>query len=226
MLKRVLLGFLKAGLILVITCGNIYSIGSSISLEGKDPEATNELVKKSLEKIGAGYTAIEETNGFAYHYEDTFFTPYNFNIYIGSFETGRTLIRVDSSNRMSYALNDIFLQENGQGPFPKKYGTKSWLLGDMLNLVSPAFGHLYANYDSPFARDTAWVKTFYHIGLDLIFLWVGGKTFFTHGFDPTGRGLVATGILMGGYRLATLGPIHMQMVAQNRLVEMKYSFRF
>ncbi len=200
--------------------------GSVIDMPRKSPEEAAEQVKLSLKKIGAAYKENDETNGFSYRYDTLWYSPYSFSVYVGSFQEGKTVVRVDSSANMEKAIADVIYQDAELGTFEKTYGGKSWLLGDTLTIISPFFGYLYGNIDSPFAARNYGFKSLLYLGIDAFLLWVGGKTFFTHGFDPFDRGLLWTGILMGSYRLVVLPGFHMGYVAQDRLVNLKYTFRF
>jgi len=205
---------------------NAGAIPAAIDIVGKNPQQAKELIENTFKKIGAGFVEEEETEGFAYRYKDTFFTPYDYNLYIGTYATGKTLVRIDTDNRLSYALGDVILQENGHKPFKNKYTEKSVLLGDTLTFIMPTMGLIYTNYNSPLAYQSIIVRSMVYVVIDAFLLWVGSKTFFTHDIDVFGRGLVATSILLGSHRLYHLIPHHMQLVVHNRLVSLGYTFRF
>lgn len=204
----------------------ILAMGAVADMPRHSPEEALERVKFSLRKIGATYRENEETEGFHYRLDSTFFSPFDFQIYIGSFAPQKTIIRVDSSRGMEKALCDVIVQDAELAKFDKRYGRKFWFVGDTLTLASPFLGYLYTQIDSPFASRNFYWKSLLFLGGDLLLLWIGGKTFFTHGFDPLRRGKVATAILLGGYRLAFLPGFHLRFVAQDRLVSLNYAFRY
>ncbi len=204
----------------------IFPMGASIELKDKNPEAAKAIVEGSLKKLGSSFKYKEDTEGFDYYLTNTFFNVYTYDIYISSYDQKNTVVRVDAPNRMSFALADVIEQQEKITNYPHKYGEKSLLLGDATTLISPGLGYIYANSKSPFARENIWFIPIVHFGVDALLFWFGSGTFFTHKFDPFGEGAIATATLMGTYRLAFLTKYHMQMVAQNRMVRLGYTFRF
>lgn len=205
---------------------NVHGVGASLLYKNEPPAQGLKKVEANLKKLNSGYNKDNDTEGFDYHLTNSFFSPFTFDIYIGPFNKNNTIVRIDAPDRMGYALADAFAQENGDKSFTKVYPKKWVIFGDLLTLISPGFGHMYSSMNSPFTAPDSFLTSLMYLGIDGILLWVGGKTFFTHGFDPFDRGIIATSIMMGSYRLYYLGKFHMRMVAQNRLVELGYKFRF
>jgi len=205
---------------------SLLSTGASFELSGQKPSHVKSKIIDILKKVGSSSYEDQETKGFAYRLKSPIFNILSFDIFIGTYATNRTIVRVDSYDRMSYVLADVILQEMGHKPFKNKYGTKSVFLADFLTILTPSFGHFYANIFTPISSSNFWLKSLMYLGIDGILLWVGGKTFFTHGFDPFKRGLISTSILLGGHRLIQLFPIHMQVSSHNRFVNLGYTFRF
>lgn len=201
-------------------------VAAVAELPRHSPEEALEQVKWSLRKIGSKFVENEETEGFQYRLDSTLWTPFSYSVYIGSFTPKKTIVRIDSRAGMEKALCDVILQDAEIAQFEKSYGKKYWFIGDSITLISPFFGYLYTQVNSPFQTRGFFLKSLLFLGGDLLLLWIGGKTFFTHGFDPLNRGKVATAILLGAYRFAFLPLFHFRFVAQDRLVELNYRFRF
>lgn len=204
----------------------IPAAGATIELADKKPEEAKEIVGKCLGNLKSGYKEKEDTEGFHYHLANTFFNVYKYDIYITTYDQKNSIVRIDAPARMSYALGNVFEQYDKRGKFEKKYPQKSVLLGDITTVISPGLGYIYTNINSPFARDNIWFPPIIHFMGDAILFWFGSRTFFTHNFDPTGEGAIATAILMGSYRLYFLTKHHIQLVAQNRMVKLGYTFRY
>ena len=214
-------------LLFLLTSLRLYAVGAAIDVSNQTPEQAKDFVKKTLTKIQASHYEDDDTEGFKYRLNTSWYSPYSFDVFIGTYgDDHKTLVRIDAPNRMGFALGDVLMQENGSKPFAKKYGTKSAILGDTLTLISPTIGYLYVNSYTPFAPKSLWLRPLIYTGIDLLFFWMGAKTFFTHGFDPFDRGKIATAVLLGAFRLWAIIPHHLQIVAHNRMVSLGYSFRF
>jgi len=185
------------------------------------------------------YVSSTETKGFRYHFSSVFFDSFSFDIYIDGTNkkidakskiTNTSMIYIESSNRLSFALGDIIRQESGDKRLikglNKTYNTKSVILGDLLTLLSPSVGYLYANSSSPNARRSPYVVSLVYLGIDGLLFLLGSTTFFTDPFDPTGKGLIPTVALLATHRLVQFMPIHFQLSAHNKIVSMGYKFRF
>ena len=207
----------------------LWASSKSVDIANKKPAETKKVVIKTLNKLDIKYKELEETNGFSYRLQDGFFTPFNFDIFIGSYgNKNNSVITIDTRKRLSYALVDAIEQDNGATKgFDKVYGTKSILLANVLNLITPAAGILYTNLGSPLSRrSSAYFDAAIYFGVDLLLFWLGSKTFFKHNIDPLGHGKVATALLMGGHRLFHMYGLTVQIMQQNRLVNVGYKFRF
>lgn len=210
----------------LITNHFLFASGASVELSGKNSEEAKKIVEKSLEHLGSGYKYQEDTEGFDYHLSNTYFNFYKYDIYITSYDQQNSIIRIDAPGKMSYALGNVFEQHEKPGTFPQKYPQKNLLVADITTMISPGLGYIYTNINSPFARENIWFPPIIHFGVDAILFWFGSRTFFTHNYDPTGEGLIATSILMGSYRLFFLTRHHIQIAAQNRMVKLGYTFRY
>lgn len=230
----------KIILILSVACFSpIFSVNAA-SQDYPDipPEKMNELVLQTFKKIGSNYISLENTTGFNYRYKNPLFNLYGFDLYIGDYGKG-SLIRIESLDKTNLSLQDIFMREsfsfgkkNTQTPeqisklFPYSHHKKSLFLGYLLTLTLPAAGSLYTNLDSAFSSQGSWLYSLLYLGIDGLLLWTGGTTFFTHSFDPFQSGLASTLILMGSYRVGHLIFNHISITANNRLVQLGYTFQF
>jgi len=192
---------------------------------GKTPAQVNEIILKTLDKLGSGHTAQEQTNGFLFRYTNPFFNIYPFDIFIGEYNDG-TMVRIESIDNTNNALLSVFATEAYGTKFNITHNAKSVILGDLLTVVLPAAGHLYSTIDSPFNSSLSWLFSLLYLGIDGGLLWMGGTSFFTHSFDPFHTGLVATLSLMGTYRVAHLLFNHLSITGHNRMIELGYTFQF
>ncbi len=198
---------------------------ASESISGLKSEDAKETVESTLQKLDSSYTEVDNTDGFAYRLRSKPFSPFMYNIYISPYKSG-TMIHVESPSRMADGMIDIILQENKAGPFENSYKSKSHLLGFALTWISPSLGTVYANTQTPFAKNNLAAHAFAYLGVDAVLLGLGGSGFFKHKFDPTGEGLTETLILLGIHRLVHSYPVHMKIAAQNKAVELGFSFRY
>lgn len=213
---------------LLLPLVELNAIGAALDFPEHNVEQADTISRNALEKLDMSYEKEDETSGFDIKYSASWawYYPSGFDLMIGKYGRDNTIVRVDAPNRISYAIIDILAQDSRQVEYEHTYDGKSVLFGDFLSLLSPGFGYLYANTSTPFGPKDVFMNTFMQLALDGFLLWVGGKTFFTHGFDPLERGRVATAILMGGYRLVRFFPVHIQLIAHNRVVSLGYTFRF
>jgi len=189
------------------------------------PDQANQLLLQSFQKINTGYKKLDETKGFDYYYRTSFFSPFPLKIFITREKNG-SIIRIDSPNRMSFAFADILLQESGKGPFAYHYNKKIIPLTALSTLIHPSLGYLYTYLGSPLKEKKYFMKPVIYLAIDAVLIFVGGKTFFTHGFDPLKRGLIATTALLTTHRLFHLYVNTMSNIAHNRIVELGYTFRY
>lgn len=209
-----------------------WALSSAMEVPGKDFENTKQAVEFSLKKIDADFTSTQrQTAGFGIKYTSKWYSPYSYDLYIGSFDDSGSIVRVESSfmwfqGSMSHALNDVIAQTNEIDTFEKSYPKKNIFLANALTILSPGFGYLYMNTNSPFGKEMSFLRTFIMLSADVFLLWMGSKTFFTHGFDPFDRGLVSMLAVGSAYRVMVLPGINFQVIAQNRLISLGYKFRY
>ena len=197
------------------------------SIEVDQPvKASDELVIKTFKKLNIPFKMVPITNGFLTHYQVNMFSPFHMDLYVGNYNN-QSIIRVETPfDRLSRAYTDVLLIEKGEGPFEHKYAKKSHILGSLFTLILPAGGSVYTYAGSSVEPPHLFNYPLTEILIDLALLWVGGKTFFTHGFDPLDRGLVATIILMGGHRIYHLYRNTLAISANNKMVSMGYTFQY
>ena len=100
---------------------SIYASGAAVELPNKTPDQAKQFVEKTLNKIEASYSEDEETEGFRYRLNTSWYSPYTFDIFIGTYgDDHKTFVRIDAPNRMGWAFGDVLMQENGSKPFQKK----------------------------------------------------------------------------------------------------------
>ena len=194
-------------------------------IENKNPDEVNEVVLKTLTKLGSGYHKETDTKGFSFHYTSPVLNLYPFDIYIGEYGGG-SMIRIESIDKTNTALLDVFTSENTGIKYQNTYQPKSLALEYALTFVLPAAGNLYTNIDSPFSLKFSWLFPILYLGIDAGLVWMGGTTFFTHAFDPFNTGLASTLILLGTHRIVHMVFNHISIVAQNRMIGLGYTFQF
>ncbi|MES0491605.1 MAG: hypothetical protein ABUK01_16535 [Leptospirales bacterium] len=203
----------------------VAQIKYSIEVE-TTPEETQKKIEETLKKFNTPFKLMDKTSGFQYRTKTPFLNPFAMNIFVGEFNN-KTVIRIDSPfYRTSRAFTDVLLQESGVSAFPVTYRPKSALLSIPLTLIAPSLGSWYTFAKSPLKPAKFWMSPFIYLGIDLVLLFIGGKTFFTHGFDPFDRGLISTVILLGTHRLFHMYLNISAVTAHNRLVKMGYTFQY
>ncbi|MCB1148021.1 MAG: hypothetical protein KDK41_14800 [Leptospiraceae bacterium] len=219
-------------LTLVGTFCEVFALNSVIELPSRSVAESRQILESALNRLEADYSISEEnTSGFSVKYTSAWYSPYSYDIFIGPFGDSSSLIRAESSfmwfqGSMSHAITDIVSQTAELETFKKSYDSKNIFMANALTLLSPGFGYWYMNSDSPFGKGMSFLTVTAMLGTDAFLLWTGAKTFYTHGFDPTGDGLVAMLILGGAFRLMVLPGVNMQLIAHNRMVSLGYKFRF
>ena len=191
----------------------------------KTPEEVNTIVLKTLDKLGSNYKSQEKTNGFTFRYINPLFNLYAFDIYIGEYKKG-SMVRIESIDNTNNALLNAITTEAYNTTFPYTHHEKNIILGDVLSFVLPAAGNLYTNIDSPLDMKYSWLFSILYLGIDTGLFFVGSTTFFTHSIDPFKTGLIPTIALMGTYRVAFSLINHFSIVANNRMINLGYTFQF
>lgn len=191
----------------------------------KSPEEIRQIVTKTLDKLGSKYSENDDTNGFMFRLVSPFMNLYPFDLYIGSYENG-SMVRIESMNNTNNALLDAITIDATGKELPYKIREKSLALTYALTLLLPAAGHLYTIADSPFEKKSAWIFSILYLAIDGVLLYTGGTSFFTHSFDPLQTGLTSTLILLGTYRAGHLLFNHMSITANNRMVQLGYTFHY
>ena len=203
----------------------VAQIKYSIEVE-TTPEETQKRIEETLKKINTPYKLVDKTSGFEYRTKTPIISPFAMNIFVGEFND-KTIIRVESPfYRTSRAFTDVYLANNGASAFPVTYRPKTALLTVPLTLIAPSLGSWYTYTNSPLKPSNFWVSPIIQLGIDITLLFIGGKTFFTHGFDPFNRGKIATAILLGTHRLMHLYVNISAVTAHNRFVKMGYTFQY
>ena len=211
--------------IYLLLSGPVNALEYTIEVD-QSAKASEELVIKTFKKLKIPYTINPVTNGFLSHYQVNMFSPFHMNLYIGKYEN-KSLIRVETPfDRLSRAYTDVLLIEKGEGPFEHKYAKKSHILGSLFTLILPAGGSVYTYAGSTVEPPHLLNFPLTELLIDVVLLWVGGKTFFTHDFDPLDRGLVSTLILLGGHRVYHLYRNTLAISANNKMVSMGYTFQY
>ncbi len=201
---------------------------STIEYPNSTPDAVLAVQENTFKRLGIQTFPREEMDGFLYHYSPGFFSPFPVHSYIGTFG-GLTVLRIEGSPGQEKVFREIF--ESQLNPdstlYSKSYGKKIPGIGPLLTLVSPALGHIYAYSYSPFGNTLQTALSATSLLLtDAMLFWVGSKTFFTHSIDPFDRGLIATSILMGGFRVASLYYNFRAEERHNRVVEAGFRFSY
>ncbi|MDH4262721.1 MAG: hypothetical protein OEV78_06745 [Spirochaetia bacterium] len=191
----------------------------------KSPEEVNTIVLKTLDKLGSNYKLQEKTNGFTFRYINPFFNLYQFDIYIGEYKSG-SMVRIESIDNTNNALLSAITTEAYNTKFPFTHHEKNIFVGDILSFVLPAAGSIYTNIDSPLNMKYSWLFSILFLGIDGGLFWAGSTTFFTHSFDPLRTGLIPTIALMGTYRVAYTLINHFSIVANNKMINLGYTFQF
>lgn len=198
----------------------------TIELPDTNAENVNQLNQRVFDRLGVKLKEKDETDGFRYHYSTSIWSGYNVNTYIGTFDD-LTILRIESSPGQERAMTDIFLTESGQQTPSKTYSKKIPGLSPVFTLISPAFGHAYAYSGSPLGSTgkTILYSSALFLADSLLFL-VGSTSFFQHSIDPFDRGLLATSILMGSYRLGAMPMAFRAEQRHNKMISAGYTFSF
>lgn len=194
-------------------------------MPGKKPEEAVDAAKRALQRLNTDCIEQDITLGAHWRCKTGFFSLLGLDVTVLN-PTDRVVLRADSRNRQSFAFIDLVAHENGQGPFAHTYGEKSLLLTAGATLVSPALGYWYVNSNSMIRNKSIFLPMLGLFFSDLALFWVSSKIYFTNGFDPFGVGLTSMLISMGAFRAMMLVPLSVQVLAHNRFVGLKISFRY
>lgn len=203
-----------------------FAVGASLELPGKTPEQAIETAKSALKRLNTDCVEQEITNGANWRCKTPFLSVIGLDVSVATLADNKPLIRADSRNRQSFAFIDLVAHDNGQGPFPHRYGEKSLLLTAGATLLSPALGYWYANSNSMIKNKSTFLPMLGLFFGDLALFWVSSKVYFTNSFDPFGYGLTSMLISMGAFRAIMLVPLSVQVMAHNRFVGLQITFRY
>ena len=209
----------------LLSSGNIWSLGASMDMPGKTAEQATEVAKRALKRLDADCIEKDETMGATWRCKTPIYSIVSLDVFVSTIPD-KAIIRADSRGRQGYAFIDLVAQENGQGPFEQKYGTKSIPLTVGATLLSPAFGYWYINNNSMIKSKSILLPFAGMLFGDLALFWVSSKVYFTNGFDPFGAGLASMLISMGLYRLGALLPFSVQVLAHNRFAGLEITYRY
>jgi hypothetical protein len=213
-------------LYLVILITNFHARGAAVLIKGKTPEIFTPEFEKFMKKKDIYLDKSSPSYGSKYVWDSPWYSTYSLKLQLHDYNNTDTIIRIDSTFNMEKAFQSIFANEFNEEPFEVSYPTKNTFLTGSLSLLSPALGHLFLYSNTPFHNSNTWTESFQLMGVDAVLFFLGSKTFFTHSVDPLDRGLVATAILMGGFRLFYFIPALQVNLAQNKVVELGYKFQF
>ena len=209
---------------------SVRSYESSLTLQELE-----EAIEKFLEKVDKGrYARKEDTQGFAKLYANRWFSPFNYNIYIGKVFASKkqTIVRVEGTqgdvDTLSQVLEHEKVIKEGSTVPPNiefyEIEDKSYILSQGINLLSPSLGIIYQSYTSPRLRTSqAVTRALLYLFSDLVGYWVGGTRFFTTRHRPgTHQQYI---LLWWGINRSIGATQAFNMVrGHNHLAEFKYTF--
>ncbi|GBF51442.1 hypothetical protein LPTSP4_29790 [Leptospira ryugenii] len=178
----------KFCIILFFLFPSLVSAGETIEVQGS-PEDLNVKLLAILNKLDPDFYSEEKTRGFVYRYRNRWSNPFDFNIYIGkvSKTSPDSILRVESprtgQERMWKQIFEQELLQKDPGPGAVKLGTKSHIISQGLNLVTPMASVGYNSWNSPLfsGRDTFVSMAIYFL-TDLIL--VGGAYYYAESNLP------------------------------------------
>ncbi|MBE7412708.1 MAG: hypothetical protein L6Q54_02200 [Leptospiraceae bacterium] len=240
--------------ILILVSLFIFSIQNLFSAEIIETTSTVEDMNIQILKILSRVTedkfhSPDKTGGFIHRYTDNFFSPFNFNIYIGKINKNSldAIIRIESPRKgEAKVLRRIIESEILKNPDRSGKGvtTKSHILSQLFNVVTPAASVYYNSRNSPFYYDNdASKKILLYVLADILL--VGGAYYYADKTNTKKKTLddlflkkgpsygffemKNSGIIMAA--LASTRIIRMfgaasETAAQNRMAELSYTFKF
>lgn len=234
-----------------------YSVGAAETIEVPDNyEMSNFKTIKLLNEItNYRIDRREKTAGFDYRYQSSWYTPFTFDIYIGRYRENSTnsIIRVEADKRGEEKLYKTILQqeflkkepsEDGKKPASIALQSKSHILGQGINLISPSASILYTSYKSPVYNDYDSFSRF-SLYLTLDFLIAGLSAAYINN-TVKGKSLQDDLLLQKGpskamvqnrtagfffgslllFRMYHSLDVYQGIGTHNRISEMSYTFRF
>lgn len=205
---------------------NLSAGGASVLIKGQTPKQFSDKLESLIDNKGFNIQKGAPAYGSAYVWSAPWYSKYSLQLQLHDYNSTDTILRIDSNLNMEKAFQSIFDKEFNNETYPKSFPKKNIFFTSALTLLAPAAGHLFLYSDTPFQNSAAWTEGLQLLGIDVALFFLGSKTFFTHSVDPFDRGLVATAILLGGYRLFYLIPALQVNLAQNEIIEMGYNFQF
>ena len=159
-----------------------------------------EKLEKTLSKIDEeNFHREEETEGFAYRYENSWLSPYEYDIYLGTVFAskkkggGKAIVRIEGDRGDTQMIarildiegiinKDSSLREDGRLYNPE---SKYHIFAQPINLISPSLSVLYQSYNSPrLSKRQTISRSINYLLLDILAYWIGGNVFFTTSHDP------------------------------------------
>jgi hypothetical protein len=235
-------------ILLLLVSGSLYS--AEVFEVPLTPEDANIKLLAVLNKVDPeNFKEDNKTAGFIHKYKDRWKSPFTYNIYIGrmSQRSVDSIIRIESSERGAERVwKQVLEAELLKNPSPedsRKLEEKSHLKTQLLNLAHPSLSVMYNSYGSPFqtTNDTFITSSYYFLADLLIvgfaYMYVKDKSprksLWDNMLNKSGppemiKGPDA-GTILGALavtRLYRMMNAVQDTRAQNRMVELGYSFSF
>ncbi len=230
------------------------SIFSSEVIEtNQSVENTNKGIKVFLNTLTKKTFVLEnKTKGFNYRYVPKWYNPFNFDIYVGNFSKANngSIIRLETPKRGEEQLYKQLIETkvlNQLVPKDKKkipIQSKSHIVSQTLNLITPGASVLYNSYKSPlYTTSDTFTNTSFYLLADLIIIGIASwysdqnlpkKSLADNMLNKQGtdRSLfrgpysgVLMGILMIPRTFRMIGAYH-DTGTQNRMAELSYTYHF
>lgn len=246
-MKRFFLFFFLVGFFVQIFSSEFLELDESY-------EVTNYKMIQFLNKItDSKVKTLEKTRGFDYRYQAKWYTPYNYDIFIGRYNNKslNSIIRIESNKRgeekvYKQILEQELLRKELDKASSNPIQTKSHLISQSLNLISPIFSISYNAKNSPlFTFEDALLRSSKYFLADILV--VAGVAVIAKSTlkkrkqvqsitDPLGKGPDYT-LTTGKFRFALLGGLllsrfvhsfsaYEDVGTQNRLAEIGYTLQF
>ncbi|MCB1189460.1 MAG: hypothetical protein H7A23_02130 [Leptospiraceae bacterium] len=205
----------------------------------------NTLTKKK-------YVSENKTKGFTYRYTPKWYNPFNFDIYVGNFSkaTNTSIIRLETPKHGEEQLYKQLIETKVlKQPIPKDkkktpIQSKSHIISQTLNLITPGASVLYNSYKSPlYTTSDTLTNTSFYLLADLLIIgiasWYSDQNLPKKGLadkmlnkQGPNRSLftgpysgVLIGVLMIPRAFRMIGSYH-DTGTQNRMAELSYTYHF
>lgn len=236
----------KSGLKILLTI--MIPILSTVSLEARDlfiyeteqsPPEAEKVIKSILDETDPdGYELPDQTDGFHSLYESTFFSPFDYKVFVGriSQDLPGSIIRIEAPEgnglilsrmmEMNELINNQSVPRNPATAEPRTAFSKSHIASQGLNLIAPWLSVFYNGYESPsLTSSQVKYRAAVYFLLDVLMVSAGGTNGFQDPFDASKNGdKIAAGLVLtrifGAYQSWS------DIQANNRLLELRYTFYF